>query len=45
LALAVVWSFLLLGEIINARQSVRLAVVVAGLTAFVIVHDRSGRAL
>ncbi len=42
-ALAVVWSFLLLGEVINARQALGIAVVVAGLTAFVIVHDRSGR--
>jgi drug/metabolite transporter (DMT)-like permease len=43
-ALAVVWSFLLLGEVINGRQAAGIAVVVAGLTGFVVVHGRSGRA-
>src|SRR3954447_23947640 len=43
-ALAVVWSYLLLGEVLNGRQALGIAIVVAGLTAFVIVHDRSGRA-
>jgi drug/metabolite transporter (DMT)-like permease len=42
-ALAVVWSTLLLSEVINARQAVGIAIVVAGLTAFVIVHDRFDR--
>ncbi len=42
-ALAVVWSFLLLGEVINGRQAAGIAVVVAGLTAFVVVHQRGGR--
>ena len=43
-ALAVVWSYLLLGEVINGRQALGIAIVVGGLTAFVIVHDRSDRA-
>jgi drug/metabolite transporter (DMT)-like permease len=43
-ALAVVWSFLLLGEVINGRQAAGIAIVVAGLTGFVVVHGRSGRA-
>jgi drug/metabolite transporter (DMT)-like permease len=48
-ALAVVWSFLLLGEVINDRQAAGIAVVMAGLLAFVVVHQRgaarrSGRA-
>ena len=42
-ALAVVSSFLLLGEVINGRQAAGIAVVVAGLTAFVVVHQRGGR--
>jgi drug/metabolite transporter (DMT)-like permease len=46
-ALAVVWSFLLLGEVINGWQATGIATVIAGLTAFVVSHqrgDRSGRA-
>ena len=39
-ALAVVWSFLLLGEVINGRQALGIAVVIGGLTAFVVVHQR-----
>jgi drug/metabolite transporter (DMT)-like permease len=42
-ALAVVWSFLLLDEVINGRQALGIAIVVAGLTAFVVVHQRGGR--
>jgi drug/metabolite transporter (DMT)-like permease len=42
-ALAVVWASLLLGEVINGRQAAGIAIVVAGLTAFVIAH-RSDRA-
>jgi drug/metabolite transporter (DMT)-like permease len=42
-ALAVVWSFLLLGEVVNGRQVTGIAIVVAGLTAFVVVHQRGGR--
>jgi drug/metabolite transporter (DMT)-like permease len=43
-ALAVVWSFLLLGEIVNARQMLGIAVVVGGLLAFVAIHQRAARA-
>ena len=46
-ALAVVWSFLLLGEVINGRQAAGIAIVMGGLLAFVVLHqrgDRSGRA-
>jgi drug/metabolite transporter (DMT)-like permease len=42
-ALAVVWSSLLLGEVINGRQALGIAIVIAGLTAFVVVHQRGGR--
>jgi drug/metabolite transporter (DMT)-like permease len=44
-ALAVVWSFLILGEVINARQALGIAIVMGGLLAFVVIHQRrSGRA-
>lgn len=46
-ALAVVWSFLLLGEVINARQMTGIAIVMGGLLAFTVVNqggDRRGRA-
>jgi len=39
-ALAVVWSFLLLGEVVNGRQVAGIAIVMAGLLAFVVVHQR-----
>jgi drug/metabolite transporter (DMT)-like permease len=39
-ALAVVWSFLLLGEVVNHRQMAGIAIVIAGLTAFVLLHQR-----
>jgi drug/metabolite transporter (DMT)-like permease len=39
-ALALVWSFLLLGEVVNHRQMAGIAIVVAGLLAFVVVHQR-----
>lgn len=42
-ALAVVWSFLLLGEVINARQMVGIAIVVAGLLAFTVLNQRADR--
>ena len=45
-ALAVVCSFLLLGEVVNHRQMAGIALVVSGLLAFVLLHrraDRSGR--
>jgi drug/metabolite transporter (DMT)-like permease len=42
-ALAVIWSFLILGELINGRQGLGIAIVIAGLTAFVVAHQRGGR--
>jgi drug/metabolite transporter (DMT)-like permease len=39
-ALAVVWSFLLLGEVVNHRQIAGIAIVVSGLLAFVVLHQR-----
>ena len=44
-ALAVVWSFLPLGEIVNGRQVAGIATVVVGLLAFVLAHHRGERAL
>src|SRR3954453_468442 len=46
-ALAVVWSLLLLGEVINARQMTGIAIVMAGLLAFTVLNqrgDQRGRA-
>jgi len=43
-ALAVVWSFLLLGEVVNARQVTGIAIVMAALATFVLLHQRDGRA-
>jgi drug/metabolite transporter (DMT)-like permease len=40
-ALAVVWSFLLLGEVINDRQAAGIAIGMAGLLAFTVVHQRA----
>ena len=42
-ALAVVWSFLLLSEVVNHRQVAGIAVVVAGLLAFVVLNQRGDR--
>ena len=39
-ALAVVWSFLLLGEVIDPMQGLGIAIVVGGLLAFVGMHQR-----
>jgi drug/metabolite transporter (DMT)-like permease len=44
-ALAVVWSFLVLGEVVNNRQVAGIAVVVFGLLAFVVLHQRRERPL
>jgi drug/metabolite transporter (DMT)-like permease len=44
-ALAVVWSFLLLGEVVNGRQVAGIAVVVLGLLGFVLLHRRGERTL
>jgi drug/metabolite transporter (DMT)-like permease len=44
-ALAVVWSFLLLGEVVNGRQAAGIALVMGGLFGFVYMHQRRrGRA-
>jgi drug/metabolite transporter (DMT)-like permease len=42
-ALAVIWSFLILGEVITGRQAAGIAIVVGGLIAFVAAHQRAGR--
>ena len=42
-ALAVVWSFLLLGEVVRHRQVVGIAIVVSGLLAFVVLNQRGDR--
>ena len=42
-ALAVVWSFLILGEVVNQRQIAGIAIVVGGLLAFVTLHQRGDR--
>jgi drug/metabolite transporter (DMT)-like permease len=42
-ALAVVWSTLLLSEFVNGWQVVGIAMVVIGLVAFVIAHQRGNR--
>jgi drug/metabolite transporter (DMT)-like permease len=42
-ALAVVWSFLLLGEVVNNRQVAGIAIVSGGLLAFVVLHQRGDR--
>ena len=43
-ALAVVWSFLLLGETVRSRQVVGIAVVMGGLLGFLVLNERGGRA-
>ena len=46
-ALAVVWSYLLLSEVINDRQALGIAIVMGGLLAFTVLNqrgDRRGRA-
>ena len=42
-ALAVVWSFLLLGEVVNERQIAGIAIVVTGLLCFVLLNEASAR--
>ena len=44
-ALAVVWSFLLLGEQLANLQAVGIAIVMAGLLAFLVLNERGGRLL
>jgi drug/metabolite transporter (DMT)-like permease len=41
--LAVVWSFLLLGERLNGWQSVGIAIVLSGLLAFLLVNQNANR--
>jgi drug/metabolite transporter (DMT)-like permease len=43
-AMAVVWSFLLLGETLRGRQMLGIAVSMSGLLAFLVVHERAMRA-
>ncbi|CUR57920.1 membrane hypothetical protein [metagenome] len=43
-ALAVCWSFLLLGEVLRDRQMLGIGICMAGLLAFLIVHERGARA-
>jgi drug/metabolite transporter (DMT)-like permease len=42
-ALAVVWSYLLLSEVINARQAIGIAIVMGGLLVFTVLNQRGGR--
>jgi len=42
-ALAVVWSFLLLGEVVNHRQIAGIAIVVGGLLVFIVLNQRHVR--
>jgi drug/metabolite transporter (DMT)-like permease len=42
-ALAVVWSFLLLSEVVNVRQAVGIAIVTGGLLGFVVLNQRGER--
>jgi drug/metabolite transporter (DMT)-like permease len=42
-ALAVVWSFLLLGETLRQWQMVGIAIVMGGLLAFLVLNQRGGR--
>jgi drug/metabolite transporter (DMT)-like permease len=44
-ALAALWSFLLLSEVVNHRQVAGIAIVICGLLAFVVLHQRGDRAL
>ncbi len=43
-AMAVVWSFLLLGERVRPLQVVGIAIVMTGLFAFLLLNERGGRA-
>jgi drug/metabolite transporter (DMT)-like permease len=42
-ALAVVWSFVLLGETLRDPQVLGIAVVICGLLAFLVLNERHGR--
>lgn len=41
--LALLWSFLLLGETVNGRQAAGTAVVLGGLLAFLVLHEQGYR--
>ena len=43
-ALAVLWSFLLLGEVVRGWQYVGIGVAIAGLAAFIVINQRGERA-
>jgi drug/metabolite transporter (DMT)-like permease len=43
-ALAVVWSFLLLGETVSEPQIVGIAIVISGLLVFLVINERDARA-
>src|SRR4051812_36095864 len=43
-ALAVVWSFLLLGELVRPPQVVGIGIVMCGLSAFLLLNERGSRA-
>ncbi len=43
--MAVVWSFLLLGETLRQRQMLGIAISMSGLLAFLVVHERAGHAV
>jgi drug/metabolite transporter (DMT)-like permease len=42
-ALAVVWSYLLLSEVLNGRQALGIAIVMGGLLAFTVLNQRGDR--
>jgi drug/metabolite transporter (DMT)-like permease len=42
-ALAVLWSFLLLGETVRSGQVVGIAIVLGGLLMFLVLNERGGR--
>ena len=42
-AIALVWSFLLLGETVRSRQALGIAVAMAGLAAFLVLNQRGER--
>ena len=42
-ALAVVWSFLLLGETLRRGQVAGIAIVIIGLSAFLVLNERGQR--
>jgi drug/metabolite transporter (DMT)-like permease len=43
-ALAVLWSFLLLGETLRDRQVIGITISMGGLLAFLVLHERGARA-